>query len=68
MGFFAVGDLGLSPTGAATAADQPAKLEVLPDGFGFLRSPEASYLPGPDDIYVLPSQIRRFGPAHRRYH
>lgn len=35
-------------------------LEVLQDGFGFLRSPEASYLPGPDDIYVSPSQIRRF--------
>jgi transcription termination factor Rho len=36
-------------------------VEVLPDGFGFLRSPEANYLPGPDDIYVSPSQIRRFG-------
>ena len=35
-------------------------LEVLPDGFGFLRSPEANYLPGPDDIYVSPTQIRRF--------
>ncbi len=35
-------------------------LEVLPDGFGFLRSPEANYLAGPDDIYVSPSQIRRF--------
>ncbi len=35
-------------------------LEVLPDGFGFLRSPEANYLPGPDDIYVSPGQIRRF--------
>ena len=35
-------------------------LEVLPDGFGFLRSPESNYLPGPDDIYVSPSQIRRF--------
>ena len=35
-------------------------LEALQDGFGFLRSPEASYLPGPDDIYVSPSQIRRF--------
>ena len=35
-------------------------LEILQDGFGFLRSPEASYLPGPDDIYVSPSQIRRF--------
>ncbi|MDP2870522.1 MAG: transcription termination factor Rho [Methyloversatilis sp.] len=35
-------------------------LEVLPDGFGFLRSPEASYLAGTDDIYVSPSQIRRF--------
>jgi len=36
-------------------------LEILPDGFGFLRSPDYSYLPGPDDIYVSPSQIRRFG-------
>jgi transcription termination factor Rho len=35
-------------------------IEVLQDGFGFLRSPEASYLPGPDDIYVSPSQIKRF--------
>jgi len=35
-------------------------LEVLPDGFGFLRSPEANYLPGPDDIYVSPTQVRRF--------
>jgi transcription termination factor Rho len=36
-------------------------LEVLQDGFGFLRSPESNYLPGPDDIYVSPSQLRRFG-------
>jgi transcription termination factor Rho len=36
-------------------------MEVLQDGFGFLRSPEANYLPGPDDIYVSPSQIRKFG-------
>ena len=35
-------------------------LEILPDGFGFLRSPDYNYLPGPDDIYVSPSQIRRF--------
>ncbi len=35
-------------------------LEVLSDGFGFLRSPESNYLPGPDDIYVSPSQVRRF--------
>ncbi|HDM08685.1 MAG TPA: transcription termination factor Rho, partial [Candidatus Omnitrophica bacterium] len=35
-------------------------LEVLPDGFGFLRSPNYNYLPSPDDIYVSPSQIRRF--------
>lgn len=35
-------------------------IEILSDGFGFLRSPEANYLPGPDDIYVSPSQIRRF--------
>jgi len=36
-------------------------LEILPDGFGFLRSPDYSYQPGPDDIYVSPSQIRKFG-------
>jgi len=36
-------------------------LEILPDGFGFLRSPAYNYLPGPDDIYVSPSQIRKFG-------
>ncbi len=35
-------------------------LEVLPDGYGFLRSPNYNYLPGPDDIYVSPSQIKRF--------
>jgi transcription termination factor Rho len=35
-------------------------LETLPDGFGFLRAPDANYLPGPDDIYISPSQIRRF--------
>ena len=35
-------------------------LECLPDGFGFLRAPEYNYLPGPDDVYVSPSQIRRF--------
>src|SRR5438045_4860407 len=35
-------------------------LEVLPDGFGFLRAPDYNYLPGPDDIYVSPSQIRKF--------
>ena len=44
--------------------DQPiygdGTLEILSDGFGFLRSPEANYLPGPDDIYVSPSQVRRF--------
>ena len=36
-------------------------LETLSDGFGFLRSPESNYLPGPDDIYVSPSQVRKFG-------
>ena len=44
--------------------EQPIKgegvLETLPDGFGFLRAPDYNYLPGPDDIYVSPSQIRRF--------
>ena len=36
-------------------------LELLPDGFGFLRAMESNYLPGPDDIYVGPNQIRKFG-------
>src|SRR5210317_1776461 len=36
-------------------------LEILPDGFGFLRSPDSNYLPGPDDIYVSPTHVRRFG-------
>jgi len=36
-------------------------IEVLPDGFGFLRAPESNYLPGPDDIYVSPQQIKKFG-------
>jgi transcription termination factor Rho len=45
------------PTGGATGA---GVLETLSDGFGFLRSPDCHYLPGPDDIYVSPSQIRRF--------
>jgi len=49
----------------ATAAKKQAifgegVLEILPDGFGFLRAPDANYLPGPDDIYISPSQIRRF--------
>src|SRR3546814_16341600 len=37
-------------------------IEVLPDSFGFLRSPEANYLAGPDDTYVLPNQVRKYGP------
>jgi transcription termination factor Rho len=49
---------------ALAAQDQPVYgegvLECLPDGFGFLRAPDYNYLPGPDDIYVSPSQIRRF--------
>ncbi len=44
-----------------TAITGTGVLEILQDGFGFLRSPEANYLPGPDDIYVSPSQVRRFG-------
>ncbi len=48
-----------------TAKNEPifgeGVLEILPDGFGFLRAPDYNYLPGPDDIYVSPSQIRRFG-------
>ncbi len=46
--------------GGASGAHGEGVLETLPDGFGFLRSPDCSYLPGPDDIYVSPSQIRRF--------
>ena len=42
-------------------------LEVLQDGFGFLRSPAANYLPGPDDIYVSPEILRQFSLAHRRH-
>ena len=42
-------------------------VEILQDGFAFLRSADANYLPGPDDIYVSPSQIRRLGLADRRY-
>src|ERR1700744_5329455 len=50
----ALADEGVEIFGSGT-------MEVLQDGFGFLRSPEANYLPGPDDIYVSPSQIRKFG-------
>lgn len=50
----ALAEEGASISGGGT-------LEVLQDGFGFLRAPESNYLPGPDDIYVSPSQIRRFG-------
>ena len=42
-------------------------LEILPDGFGFLRSPDANYLPGPDDIYVSPAPDPPLRPAHRRH-
>ena len=51
-------DEGLQIVGSGT-------IEVLNDGFGFLRSPEANYLAGPDDIYVAPSVVRRFGPISR---
>ena len=43
-----------------TGIETDGVLEILPDGFGFLRSPDYNYLPGPDDIYVSPNQIRRF--------
>jgi transcription termination factor Rho len=49
----------LRESGAA-ASDGTGVLEILPDGFGFLRAPEYSFLPGSDDVYVSPSQIRRF--------
>ena len=48
----------LTRHGEGVAAD--GVLEILPDGFGFLRAAEASYLAGPDDVYISPSQIRRF--------
>ncbi|MSQ85392.1 MAG: transcription termination factor Rho [Alphaproteobacteria bacterium] len=44
-----------------TSIEGDGVLEILQDGFGFLRSAQANYLPGPDDIYVSPSQVRRFG-------
>ena len=44
----------------STGARGSGVLETLPDGFGFLRAPDCNYLPGPDDVYVSPSQIRRF--------
>lgn len=44
-----------------TAVYGSGVVEILPDGFAFLRSPQANYLPGPDDIYISPSQVRRFG-------
>ncbi|AMW34462.1 transcription termination factor Rho [Haematospirillum jordaniae] len=50
-----------SLAGRGTAIYGTGVLEVLQDGFGFLRSPEANYLPGPDDIYVSPTQVRHFG-------
>src|SRR5262249_18713828 len=46
---------------AGTAIIGEGTIELLQDGFGFLRSPEANYLAGPDDIYVSPAQVRRFG-------
>ena len=49
----------LAENGTAIYGD--GVLETLQDGFGFLRAPESNYLPGPDDIYVSPYQIRRFG-------
>jgi transcription termination factor Rho len=49
----------LRESGSA-ASDGTGVLEILPDGFGFLRAPEYSFLPGSDDVYVSPSQIRRF--------
>ncbi|MEZ4271453.1 MAG: transcription termination factor Rho [Myxococcota bacterium] len=48
-------------TEASGAIYSEGVLETLPDGFGFLRAPDYNYLPGPDDIYVSPSQIRRLG-------
>ena len=44
-----------------TAIHGDGVIDILQDGFGFLRAPESNYLPGPDDIYVSPSQIRKFG-------
>ena len=50
-----------SPSGKGEDIEGEGVLEILNDGFGFLRSPSSSYLAGADDIYVSPSQIRRFG-------
>ena len=60
--------LGLSRFDRTLCADgqDVASVEVLPDGFGFLRSPEYNYLPCPDDIYISPSQIRQIGRASCR--
>jgi transcription termination factor Rho len=49
-----------TPLGRTSASRGSGILEILPDGFGFLRTPESSFLAGPDDIYVSPSQIRKF--------
>jgi cold shock CspA family protein len=49
-----------TPDSSATEIIGTGVMEMLQDGFGFLRSPDANYLPGRDDIYVSPSQIRRF--------
>jgi transcription termination factor Rho len=51
----------LKKTAASESIYGEGVLEILPDGFGFLRSPDYNYLPGADDIYVSPSQIRKFG-------
>jgi transcription termination factor Rho len=54
--------MGLAADNGHDAANQDSRTLFstnLSDGFGFLRSPDANYLPGPDDIYVSPSQIRR---------
>ena len=57
----------LQSTGAKGEVFGDGVLETLPDGFGFLRSPDYNYLPCPDDIYISPSQIRRLRAAHRRH-
>ena len=51
----------LAPWLESAFYEQAEPIEVLQDGFGFLRSPQANFLPGPDDIYVSPAQVRRFG-------
>ena len=59
--FYEMGLRSLGPVWSRPTIFGEGVLETLPDGFGFLRAPDYNYLPGSDDIYVSPAQIRRFG-------